>query len=50
MLACSIIYSPVITEARALFAHSFLLDFCQGLEQLYGKHRVTPNMHLQTSL
>lgn len=50
VLACSIIYSPVITEARALLAHSFLLDFCQGLEQLYGKHRVTPNMHLQTSL
>ena len=50
VLACSIIYSPVITEARALLAHSFLLDFCQGLEQLYGKHRVTPYMHLHTSL
>ena len=50
VLACTFICSPVITEARALLAHSFLLNFCQGLEQLYGKHCVTPNMHLHTHL
>ena len=25
-------------------------EVCQGFEQLYGKHRVTPNMHLYTHL
>lgn len=50
VLACSFICSLVISEARALFAHSYLLNFCKGLEQLYGKHRVTPNMHLHTHL
>ena len=28
VLACSFICSPVITEARALLAHSFLINFC----------------------
>ena len=50
VLACSFICSPVISEARALLAHTYILNFCKGLEQLYGKHRVTPNMHLHTHL
>lgn len=37
-------------EARAFLAHSFLLNFCQGLQKLYGKHHVTPNMHLHRHL
>ena len=40
----------MISEARALLAHTYILNFCKGLEQLYGKHRVTPNMHLHTHL
>jgi len=40
----------VISETKALVAHSHLLNFCKGFEQLYGKHRVTPNMHLHTHL
>ena len=50
VLACSFICSPVISEARALLAHSYLVNFCKELEQLYGKHCVTPNMHLHTHL
>ena len=50
VLACSFICSPVISETRALLAHSYLLNFCKGFEQLYGNHRVTPNMHLHTHL
>lgn len=37
----------MISEARALLAHSYLLNFCKGLEQLYG---MTPNMYLHTHL
>ena len=50
VIACSYICSPLISEARALLAHNYLLNFCKGFEQLYGKHRVTPNMHLHTYL
>ena len=50
VLVCSFICSPVISEARALLARSYLLNFCKGLEQLHSKHRVTPNMHLHTHL
>ena len=50
VLACSYICSPVITEAKAQLAHSYILNFCRGLEQLYGKQRVAPNMHLHTHL
>lgn len=50
VLACSCLCSPVITETKVLLAHSYLLKFCQSFEQLYGKHRVTPNMHLHSHL
>ena len=50
VMACSCICSSVITESRTLLAHSYLLKFCQCFEELYGKHRVTPNMHLHTHL
>lgn len=44
------ICSPVITETKAMLAHSCLLNFCKGFQQLYGKDKVTPNMHLHTHL
>ena len=50
VMACSCLCSTVLTETKALLAHSYLLKFCQGFEQLYGKHRVTPNIHLHTHL
>ena len=48
-MACSCLCFPVITETKALLAHSYL-KFCQSFEQIYGKHRVTPNMHLHSHL
>ena len=50
VLACSLICSPLISEARALLAHTYFMNFCKGFEQLYGKHQVTHNMHLHTHL
>ena len=50
VLACSYICSPVITETKAMLAHSCLLNSCKGFHKLYGKDKVTPNMHLQTHL
>ena len=50
VMACSCLCSTVLTETRALLAQSYLLKFCQSFEQLYGKHRVTPNIHLHTHL
>ena len=48
VMACSCLCSPVITETKALLAHSYLLKFFQSFEQIYGKHRVTPNIHRST--
>ena len=50
VLGCMYICSPVITQTKAMLANSCLLNFCKGFEQLYGEHRVTPNMHLHTHL
>ena len=50
VMACSSLCSTVLTETKALLVHSYLLRFCQSFEQLYGKHRVTPNKHLHTHL
>ena len=50
VMACSCLCSTVLTETKALLAHSYLLKFCQSFEELYAKHRVTPNMHLHTHL
>lgn len=50
VMACSCLCSPVITETKAMLAHSYLLKFCQDFESLYGKDKVTPNMHLHTHL
>lgn len=48
VLACSYLCSSVITDAEAMLAHSYLLQFCKGFQGLYGKEMVTPNMHLHT--
>ena len=50
VLACSYLCTPVITELRASMAHTYLLQFCKGVEKRYGTHRITPNMHLHTHL
>ena len=50
VLACSYLCSSVITEAKAMLAHSYLLQFCKGFEGLYRKEMVAPNMHLHMPL
>ena len=42
--------APVKVAYNSLTDHSYLLKFCQCFEELYGKHRVTLNMHLHTHL
>ena len=49
-MGCSCLCSQVITETKAMLAHSYLLKFCQAFESLYGKDKVTPNIHLHTHL
>lgn len=48
--ACTILCSPMIKPVDVGAAHSFLLRFCRGFEEKYGKSRVTPNMHMHTHL
>ena len=50
VLACTYFCSSVLTEAQAKLGHSHLLKFCTCFEELYGKEKVTPNMHLHTHL
>lgn len=50
VLACLYLCSSVITEAKVMLAHLYLLKFCKRFEELYGKEKVTPNMHLHTHL
>lgn len=46
VLACSYICTPIITETKARLGHVHLLNFCTKFENIYGKNKVTPNMHL----
>ena len=44
--ACIILLQPIITFEDLDRADDFLVQFCRLFEQLYGKERCTPNMHL----
>ena len=46
VLACRILCQPVITKQEVLKADALLLNFCTGMEKLYGKKFLTCNMHL----
>ena len=48
--ACRLICTPLVELRDVATSHSLLLDFCREFEKLYGKHRVTPNMHLHVHL
>ena len=48
--ACKLISAPLVELGDIASSHSFLLQFCREFEKLYGKPRVTPNMHLHTHL
>ena len=48
--ACVIMCSQIIKIADVVVGHSLLMNFCRRFEQMYGKERVTPNMHMHTHL
>ena len=50
VLACRILCQPVITKQEIKKADALLVNFCTGMEKLYGKQFLTCNMHLHCHL
>ena len=46
VLACRILCQRAISVEQITLADALLLEFCKGVEQLYGGPMVTPNMHM----
>lgn len=46
VLACSTLCTPAITIESLNQGHSYLIDFASNFERIYGKHLVTPNIHI----
>ncbi|KAL5494053.1 hypothetical protein EMCRGX_G015323 [Ephydatia muelleri] len=44
--ACNILVSPMLKIHDAMEGHKLLLQFCKQFQRLYGKDKVTPNMHM----
>ena len=44
--ACQLICKPILKKEHILLAHDLIVRFCTIYEQLYGKDRCTPNMHM----
>ena len=43
--ACRILLKPSITFDEVDNAHSYLVEFCQEYEIIYGSSKITPNIH-----
>lgn len=50
VLACKYLCQSVISKTDLEIADGLLLKFCKSVETLYGKHTITPNMHLHNHL
>lgn len=50
VIACSYLCNRIISEADITIADHYLMSFCKDFELIYGKNRVTPNMHLHGHL
>ena len=50
VIACRILCQPVITKQEIMKADALLVNFCTGMEKLYGKEFLTCNMHLHCHL
>ena len=50
VLTCALLFSQKQKHCLLTPLKFEPLKFCQSFEQLYGKHRVTPNIHLHTHL
>ena len=48
--ACRILCQPMIRISDVGIAHDLLVKFCRDVERVYGKERITPNMHMHTHL
>ena len=45
VIACSLLCTTLVKLSDLGIAHDHLLKFCKEFEKIYGKRRVTPNMH-----
>lgn len=50
VLACRIVCQHSLTVEQIALADALLLAFCKGVEHLYGKPVITPNMHMHCHL
>ena len=50
VLACKYLCQSVISKTDLEIADGLILKFCKSVETLYGKHVITPNMHLHNHL
>lgn len=50
VLACRILCQHSITVEQIALADALFLQFCKGIEHLYGKSVITPNMHMHCHL
>ena len=50
VLACRILCQPVVNKQAIMKADALLVNFCTGMEKLYGKKFLTCNMHLHCHL
>ena len=46
VLACRILCKFSLTHNEIIIADALLLQFCRRTEHLFGKHVITPNMHM----
>lgn len=50
VMACRILCQPVISKEEIMKADALLVNFCTGMEMLYGKKGLTCNMYLHCHL
>ena len=50
VLACRVLCSKEISLENAKLGDALLMQFCRRTERLFGKHEITPNMHLHSHL
>ena len=50
VLACRLLCKKSISNNDILLADALLMQYCRRTEQLYGKNKITPNMHLHAHL
>lgn len=50
VLACRILTKYTITTGELLLADALIMQFSKRTERLYGKNKITPNMHMQCHL